>query len=152
MQVHSHSNSVRCLLVSPNPISFSQPYFSSHFTLAGTIQKIGPFDIEIHSIDDATREFFERLGCAQEQTSDALLRGPSLPFPLSIQELHAQHVPRAINYPELPFGLGEAEGDDAGTSVPKVHSPQFYDQILVLFDGGFAVDAVGTEEGREEAA
>ena len=108
----------------PNTHVFSTTAFQfSIHARAGTVQKIGPFDIEIHSIDDATREFFERLGCAQEQTSDALLRGPSLPFPLSIQELHAQHAPRAINYPELPFGLGEAEGDDAGTSVPKVHSP-----------------------------
>ncbi len=28
----------------------------------GTVQKVGPFEIEINSIDDATREFFERFG------------------------------------------------------------------------------------------
>ncbi len=31
----------------------------------GTVQKIGPFDVEINSIDDATREFFEGQGALQ---------------------------------------------------------------------------------------
>lgn len=74
--------------------------------MVGSVQKIGPFELDIHSIDDATREFYEQLGVEQEQTSDALMKGPSLPFPLSIQELHANQSHQAVNYPELPFGLG----------------------------------------------
>jgi hypothetical protein len=88
--------------------------------LVGSVQKIGPFEVDIHSIDDATREFYEQLGVAQEQTSDALMKGPSLPFPLSIQEQHANQSPQTVSYPELPFGLGEAEGDEAGSCRPKL--------------------------------
>jgi hypothetical protein len=47
--------------------------------------------------------------------ADALMKGPTLPFPLSIQELHANQSPQAVDYPQLPFGLGEAEGDDASS-------------------------------------
>ena len=33
--------------------------------LVGTLQKVGPFEVDIHSIDDATRQYFDRLGVAQ---------------------------------------------------------------------------------------